>query len=397
MMGKLIVFFVFCIFLQSSFALSISANRQAAEKGEEVQFFGACNDKVEITAFEGERELFSQTANCIANNYILAKIVPMNFPAGEWKIVAKSLDEKEQAFLEVRHSRESAFLLLVFQKPETKKFFRKQKAEITVEITDAGKPVENAVVNFWGANGKIMQLTSAGKGFYTAEHEIHFDERLGKFQLAVAAEAEKNGARFGGESSTEISVEKAVIEIELLEPKHRTIHIGEKTGFAAKALYNGTEGLIEPTLVLYIGDKNFLLEKENGLFSSTTQIEDRFRGKQVLKIVAIDSAGNTGEKSYNVVVQDNPLALISTLLIVGVVVLVALFLFWPIFLGIAGQKAEQKQLRKKRVFLEKNINELQKRYYEGRVKDKQYYKQKLSEMRQELTEANAKLKKDNQQ
>lgn len=396
-MRKIIFSLFFFLMLSSAFSLSLSVNRQSVEKGLEVQFFGDCSEQVAIEAFEGSKELFKESADCAAKKFVLAKRIPMSLPVGTWQIVAESAGEKETVFLEVKNSRESAFLLIVFQRPEGKNVQRKQEIEITAEVTDSGEPVANAVVNFWGAKGEKLQLKGEGNGFYSTKYEMPFDAKLGAFELVVSAEAEKKGAFLGGERSTELMVKKALIEIELLDPKHRNIGIGEKTRFVASALYNGSEQLNQPRVFLVVADYNFEFQREGSEFALTASFGNNLIGERQLKIVAFDGAGNTAVREYVFVLQENPFRAASILLFVGIIVLMALFLYWPFIRRAAAAGKEQKRLLKRKAQLEKNMDGLQQRYYAGRVKDKIFYRQKLVEIENELTEISTRLNKEKQQ
>ncbi len=382
---------LFVLLWQHAFSLSLNTNRNIAEKGQEVQFFGDCGDTVMVSAFEEARELFSEQAECVSGRFLMPMRVPMNLPYGVWRVVAQSPTEKKEASLEVSQSRESAFLLVVFHRPEKKEVRRKQEIEITVEITDSGKPVSGARVNFWGARGEKLQLKDAGNGFYNTEYEMPFDAEQGNFELAVAAEVESKGVFFGGESRAVLSVQNALVEIELLEPKKRGLGIGEKTVFSVSAMYNGIEKLNNPRVFLVAGDKNFEFRNDGERFFLQTSFDASFAGERMIKIVAFDAAGSFGEKEFVFVVQENPFRSFGIMLFVVIILAMALFLYWPFLRHSFWEKSEKKDLGKRREFIEKSIDSLKKRYYGGKIMDKSAYREKLAEMEKELREIGAKL------
>lgn len=392
-MRLLVLVFLACFF-SSAFSLSIASNVSSIEKGQNLELQGKCSESVKLEAFQENKELFEESLECIKGNFLFSKNVAMNLPSGEWKIIAVSGKERSELLLEVKNSRESAFLTIVFQKPEQETIQRKSVLEIVVMVSDAGKKVENAVVHTWNADGKKILLENSGNGFYSAKFEIPFDAVLGEFELVIAAAAEKNGSFVGGETRRKLDVSNALILIELIEPKNRILGVNEGTNFVVSASYNDKTALAESKIFLVAADKNFVFRKQDNLFVLNASFGEELKGEREFRVVAFDSAGNNSAKSFQFVVQENQFRLSLAVLVFFAALIILLFLFWPAVKGFVFSKMQSKQLKKKKILLQKNLVDLQKRYYSGEIKDRQLYKKKASEIQSELSRIEAVLKKE---
>ncbi len=373
-------------------AFSLNISQFGFLKGEEMVISGDCQESVSIQGFLAEKEIFSATANCVNGAYVHREPVSFLFPTGELLITARGGAFLESKKALVRPTRESAFLTISIGSPSQREVSRTEKVIVSVSVSDAGKPVENAVVQSWNPDGKPFRLASTAPGIYSAEVAIPFDADLKPWKIIVVAEAQGALGIVGGEQSFSVPLAQAPIVLEVESPIGQNLSTLQKVLFRVKARYQNGSPLENPIVFLQRNDQNSVLEsKEPGIFEITQTFSSKELGLQKLAFFAMDSAQNRAGKELEFFViedfQSQFVTMLPYLLFIGVLVALVSLVVVP---RIRKQKTEKGMLKRKKE-IEQELASLQKQYFEQNALNKDAFRQKMVALEQELDEINKKL------
>jgi hypothetical protein len=382
--------FLFLFFFVHAF--SLETNQSVFLKGETIVASGACTETVSIEGTQQEKRVFSAVAGCENGSYSIQQPVSFLFPSGELFVSATERAVSETKKIEVKPTRESAFLAVSIESPGETTLPRAAKTTIRVSVLDAGKPVENAVVQSWGINGEQIVLSPVVPGIYAADTMVPFDAELKNWNLFITTEAGAGNETYGGEQSVSIPVVPASISLELISPSGQNLSALQENLFRVKATYPDGSPLNNPVVLLQRNDQTIVLEeKQPGFFETKQVFSGQEIGLQKMVLIAGDSAGNKTSQSISFFVtsdfQSQFVSILPYLLsIVVLVALVALVLV-PV---IRKQKGEKGMVRRKHE-IEQELSVLQKQYFDENSLSKDSYRQKSVSLEQELEEINKKL------
>jgi len=389
---KKFFFLLLLFFVVSAQALSISISQFGFLKGEELIIRGDCDANVSIQGHLVEKEIFSATAECRNGAYVHREPVSFLVPTGELSITASEESFSESKSALVRPTRESAFLTISVGSPSQREVNRTENVVVSVSVSDAGKPVENAVVQSWDPSGKPFRLDSTAPGIYSAEVAIPFDAALKPWNIIVVAEAQGAQGTVGGEQSFSVPLVQAPIVLEVESPTGQNLSSLQKVLFRVKARYQNGSPLENPVVFLQRNDQNIALEsREPGIFETTQTFSSKELGLQKIAFFAMDSAQNRAGKELEFFVtedfQSQFVTMLPYLLSIGVLIALVALVVVP---RIRKQKNEKGMLKRKKE-VEQELAVLQKQYFEQNAMNKDAFGQKMVALEQELDEINKKL------
>lgn len=393
--------FLFCFLLSAVIllpflpAFSMKFDKPYYVKGNDLNVFGECapGSEVSLSAATGENNfVFSEILGCgMDGKYWFAREISFLDPSGDWVVSAKSGSEEEKSRIVVAQNRESSFYLVTFTSPVVEKIGRTSGINVTVKITDSGESVYDANVATWLLSGERVFLRNEGGGIYIMESVIPYDYALGKKDIVVTAESRQGGKVFGGEASTTIDIEKAVIDVNLLEPKARNFDLTSRVNFEVAATYPDGKAIekiaLKPIAILQHADSNIpFIENGNGrhVLSYTPLPSDS--GNTSFTILVFDDAGNSGSESLNITFSCSPVCLVQTY---DLFFLILLLITLPV-LVLAGMKARklfgERSTRDEKEKLEELVKELQEDYFKKAKITPSLYRKTLAEYKARIAE-----------
>ncbi len=374
-------------------ALSIESNTGVYSKGETIQIFGGCDAGIAVSISSIGREISEENVRCINSGFDLNYLIGFSDPAGVWEL--KVTGETEDSItVKVNQARESKFYLVTFLSPSAETHPRGDEINISVRITDTGKPVETENVFTWFPNGRKQRLSPVGEGVYSIGYKIPLDEKLGMWKIYVTVEKETEQGIYGGENSAGTEIGTAPVLIEIIEPKARQFGAGSTVPLQIRANYEGGELPEQMTASVNDGINNFEMESQGGgIFTLNLKTEIGDIGIKRIRFTATDQYGNEGVSAIEITFAEDIIPVVlSVLPYIAVALVILLGIYYRVLPKLRERKSG-KQLSKRRKELKKEMEELQKKYFNKGGISKESYDKKIAAMNSELNETEEKLKK----
>lgn len=390
------IFFLLLFIIPNICSLTLETDNATFQKGEIFRIFGRCTslDTVKVSSFQDIKEIFEESAECSENGtFSLTHQISYLDPEGDWLIFAAEGDENKTNTIRITPTKESSFLVITFLSPSTISHYKNEDLDISVKITDAGQPVEDANVLFWGAEGEKQNLVYKGSGIYSSQYTIPLDTPAEAWDLRVTSLKKAGAQEHGGETKINMEIGSAPLQIDIIWPKAKSIEIRNQATIEAKITYfNGKQ--FDGNAAVEIAGKKFNLERKSEyLYGTTLFISEEYLGTNEFAISAEDKFGNFGKKEVEFVVIGG---IISQLQNAGVYILVAVIIA-AVFIFLAYPRISKNLNLKKLTAEERKLNflieKLQRDYFETNVIDRQTYQKKLAEFEAKLNEAKKKLNK----
>ncbi|GEM_PF-2973784 len=299
-------FFSFALLLAANAAaLSASLDKTVFLKGEMLEISGTAKGTLKITALSNNKNLvFSEKVPLDENNnFAFSQEISFSDPKGSWTLALADSNESISREITVNPVRESEFFAISFLSPASTAFKRLERLELSVKITDAGRPVNGAWVEYWDMSGKRQRLKTTGDGMYGEFIELPIDTELKDRVIPITAFRQIGGKKYGGETSLKLKILPAAISLDVLEPRVNEYVIGKPITLKLLAKYDSGEPLLNQKLAKVFIDNQ---EKDlnvigNGLFFfSFDPLAGKKEAKQVeLKVTVEDSFGNTASKKLS--------------------------------------------------------------------------------------------------
>lgn len=214
--------------------ISVEASKKNFLKGETMAIAGRSSGEALVTAFSGNREIFSETIVPDANkNFSLVYNIGFSDPSGEWVVYA-STPFKEVSEKIVVSADNSKLLEVNFLSPVAAHFEKNSVVSIVAKVSLLGNPVDNAVVDVWGVFGERVRLENTGNGAYSIPYRVPFHAPEGTWELLAVAANEKN---LSGEAKIRLGVLELNPKIELIEPWSGKFSFGQPLVVRIKAYY----------------------------------------------------------------------------------------------------------------------------------------------------------------
>ncbi|MFH1663200.1 MAG: hypothetical protein ABH986_00005, partial [archaeon] len=238
---KAVFLLFFLLLISGAFALTIGVPKGGYSKLEFIDINGiASGELVEVivTSSPGNKEVFSDSVKADSNGiYFLRHFISCIDPAGDWKITVTDRAGTEERIVYVSSSVECEYLRVDFIDPSSSSYFRTQKFDVRVKITDAGTPVNNAEAYFWDFEGKKTRMYFEGNGIYFFDEvEIPVNAQTEKMNLMVASLAGGKETA-GGSNVVVFDVRLVPIKIELINPVVEEFDFGQPLELKVKPVY----------------------------------------------------------------------------------------------------------------------------------------------------------------
>ena len=308
--------------------LTLEVKEDSFEKGDKIVIKGRANVEVEITAYNDEKVVFSEKVPAENNGFFFEYETSFTDPTGEWLIVVKDgLNSKEELVM-VLETRESSFLSLVFLSPAPTTFRRTETIEVSVKVSDAGSPLSEARVYFWGADGEKINLPHTEEGIYSKTYRIPESGIAGPWNLTAVASHRKIGETIGGESKIALYVEKSPLNIVLVDPVNKEFYFDKPVEIKVSVLYYDGSPMSDGNVLVGLsqvtdyGSFPMRLDKD-GLF--VVRVPLLLFENQILSVhfEASDIYGNSTNQIIGFEPRDYLIYLIkANILVIGVVLIV---------------------------------------------------------------------------
>ncbi|MCX8158409.1 MAG: hypothetical protein N3D73_01965 [Candidatus Diapherotrites archaeon] len=345
---------------------------------------GACDDNspIEIIVSVYDIIIINELIDCHNNSFNYEKRISFLYPHGDWEITIQSKKSKVKSKIKVLPSRESSYYVITFLSPILGSYSRESSLKVTVKVTNAGRNVDDANVILWFF--EPIELLNKGDGIYSRDINLRFNERLGNKKLIVTAESKKNNFYFGGEDSIDINIEKAKINIELLEPKEKFFELTDKIYFLVSVSYESGNFLDNNSFVIItFSDSNFFMKRtSNNLFEFSMSISKS--GNFPFSILVYDSAGNNSYLSSNLHLSCSILCLIKIYGAYIISIILIIFILFYLFYERISIHIEEKLLEEEKKRINKLVEELQKEYFVRAVMPYSTYNKTLAEYKSKL-------------
>ncbi len=386
------VLFLLCILISAS-ALSIKAERDEFSKDEEIVVSGNCDNGVEVSFLNSEREIASGRAECLDGQYSFSYQTSFLDPAGIWWVWVKEGTAKRKFQIKLNATRESQFYLITFLSPSEESYFRGQDLNISVRIADAGQNVERAKVYTWDSEGRKLEMRYFSKGVYLVNYRIPNNAKIEDWAIVVTAEKEKFDEKFGGERRINVSVEKAPIAINIIKPEFKNFEVDSTLEVEIVLTYLNGMPVEDANVEMFFGEEIMEMESQGkGVFSQSVVLEREDLGAKKIAILVVDSQDNDANTQLDIIISDSIISKAITLIPIAVVLLgiglIGIFVVKPMI----REKEDVASLKKQQKRLEAQINKLQKDYFARGKVSKEYYKGKSVELQAKLSDLKKKLK-----
>ena len=399
MKPRLLVFAAFLALLAvSAAAVTVELDKSTYFKGQEMGVSGSCtaNETVEVSALLGKAKAFTQAVPCGADGkYSLFQTLSFSMPSGKWVVKAAEGAASDSKEAEVQPTKESDYYLITFVSPAPVKHYKTEALTISVKVTESGEPISGAGVVFYDAEGDLKPLEETGLGVYSAEYSLPYNAPGGNWFLYALAEKETD-KKYGGANSLVVGVDRADLQLEILEPSIQNFDLGTEIPFKVKAIYSGGKPIVNGTAWMeFNGAKTELqaLSSEEGVFTGGFKTKEEHIGSLTFNFVVQDGAQNEGRKAVDMVVtvdrfalfiKNNWLYLVIGLLAAGTAIYVS-------YSKVRG-RLDRKSLLAERAKLREAVRKIQTDYFDKMVIDKNTFKKRLGEAEARLIEIDKSLK-----
>ncbi len=386
---KKILFLLFFLFLFSFvFSLSFELSQGSFTKGEffDVNGFSSGSVNIFVSAFPGEKKVFEAVVQPDENNFFFfRRFIPCTDPLGDWTISFFDSNETIEKMFNVKSSVKCEYLRVNFIDPSSSSYYRTEKFDVRVKITDAGKNVENAEAYFWDFNGNKKRLYNQGNGIYFFEDiGIPVDAEIKEFELmvtAVSGTKEKNG----GSNKVSFEVRSVPITLEVIKPAVREFNFGQSLEIIVKPVYpDGSLAFDAVVRAEYNSEKYTLKEKENGEHYIIIATEDLNAEIFYVNLLVEDAFGNTGSLSLNLEPKGHLYYIIAQNAIVYV--FPVLFIIYVIFVSFKEGRTfvNRLLLKRKRKKLLILMKKLQDDYFNKQLIARTVYLEQYDDYKHEL-------------
>jgi len=303
-MKKLFVLLFFLMLVSFAFSLSVSVPKGNYSKGEYLDINGSASGAVDFvfTSLQGNKNVLNAVKESDGNKeFSFRHFISCTDPSGDWIINIKDeYEEEQQIRIYVNSSVQCEFLRVDFISPSSSSYFRTQKFDVRVKLTDAGKEVNNAEVYFWDFFGDKKRMYFESNGIYYFEGvEIPVDAEIKKWDLmvvSVSGDKEKNG----GSNIVSFDVTKVPIDLKLINPAIKEFTFGKILLLKVKPVYPDSSPAQEVKVWVEYNGMKFDLEDDSlGNYFIDIPTEDLNAEIFYLNVFAEDIYGNSGNLSLN--------------------------------------------------------------------------------------------------
>lgn len=222
-------------------------------------------------------------------------------PDGFWRASVRFTDAHGNAgnastMFEVAAPDLTEYLQMEFASPIfATAYARGDTLRVSVKVTRAGLPMEGASVTCALPSGETVKLLDRGEGFYGENVQVSLNAPLGPWTLQVRGQASVGGSTYSGMATTRITVNKAPVDIEVIEPKKSSFAVGDSVTFRVKVAYRDGTPMELPAIDAVVSGRDLTLRSvDKGVFEASVVVGEEHAGGISFATSLADEAGNTG-------------------------------------------------------------------------------------------------------
>jgi hypothetical protein len=382
--------------LEKPLVFDFRINGDSFSKGDTIEISGTAARDVEIKALNGNRLVFLEHAKAADGNFSFSHKISFLDPSGRWAITVSDGKGTITRRISVSPTRESAFLALTFLSPSPTIFRRTENINVILRVTDAGQPLGDAIVYFWGLAGEKIDVPHTGEGIYSYTYRIPEDAETGKWELKVVASYMKVRSIIGGETAVTVTIEPSPLQVKLISPIAKEFYFGRFLNLKLDLLYSDGSRLHDGNVEVWLsqGDepKRVPMKPTADGHFTTTIVTDNLKNRVLnVTINAGDIFGNSTEQFLQFeprgytqyFVKKNALSIVAVMAF-----LLALAFFW--------YKKSRAYVQRKRLLREKEKilslkKKNQKNYLVDRRISRAIFDKTDAELNMKMKEVEAKL------
>jgi hypothetical protein len=387
-MKKFFVLVFFLFLLSFAFSFDVSSVKGSYSKGEFIDLNGFSSDKVSLVfiASPGEKKVLNSIVQPDSNGFFSFNyFIPCTDPVGQWKVIVSDAESEKELNFYVNSSVECEYLRVDFINPSSSSYFRTQKFDVRVKITDAGKVVDNAEVYFWDFGGNKKRLYFEGNGVYFFEEvEISIDAEVKKWELMVTAFS-PGQEKDGGSNIVSFEIRKVPLQLQLVSPAIKEFNFGKPLDLRIRPVYSDDSPVSGIKVWAEFNNQRAELEEiSSGLYSVVINTADLNAEIFYVNVFAEDNYGNTGSSSFDF----EPKGYLYFYIAQNAIVYIfpALFIFYVLFVSfkegrIFVRRALLKRKRKKLLIL---MKKLQEDYFNQQLISREVYTEQFDDYKRQL-------------
>lgn len=311
-------------------------------------------------------------------------------PHGTWNVALQVGNNTVSDDISVRLPIDTIYYTVEIWSPPGGHFYmRGTEVRISVSVTEAGDPVENAAVSCRSSKGdNLSPFIENSPGRYSLSHTLGWDEPLGKWCISVEAKKIVDAQLKVGGSYTTVEIEPAVIDLERLRPSTNKFVRGETVDIEVRASYpTGTlpENAVV-TVTLPNGENMSLTKGENDTYVGSYEITSENVTGWIMQITATDPYGNRGTDSFAISVA--PPKGSSPILLVLLVVAISLAAgIASSFIALRKRRAGRlKSIKEEKRDIQRAQEDIAVRYFKKGEIPRETYDKLMSELERRFTE-----------
>lgn len=311
-------------------------------------------------------------------------------PDGTWNVTLQVGGATVSDSISVSLPPDTVYYTVEIWSPPKGHFYTKgEEVQISVNVAEAGVPVENAVVSCRSIKGdNIPPFIENSPGHYYMVHAIGWDEPLGKWSISVEAKKMIGNQLRAGGSYTTVEIKPAVINLDILSPTNHRFARGETVGIEVRASYqNGAlpENLLV-TATLPDGENLSLTKGENDTYIGSYEITSENFSGWVMQTTANDPYGNSGTSSLVISVAP-PKGYFPILLVLLVVTISLASGIAPSYIGLRKRRTGRlESIREDKRDVRKAQADIAVRYFKKGEIPRETYDKLMNELERKFTE-----------
>lgn len=378
--------------------LTLVTEEENYVKGEEIHVSGtaygdngATPISCEATLIFSYNEWERRAAISVSNGtYTYDYAISFGDPDGTWDVTLQVEDETVSDNVSVGLPADTVYYTVVISSPpEGHSYLRGAEVRISVNVTEAGVPVENAVVSCRSSKGdNLSPLTENSPGRYSLSYILGWDEPLGKWSISVEAKKITDDKLKAGGSYTTIEIEPAVIDLEILRPTAHNFVRGETVDIEVRASYpnEATPENVVVTATLPNGENMSLTQGENDTYVGSYDITSENITGWIMRITATDSYGNSGDTSFTLSVTPPEGSPPFLLILVVVAIFVAVGITSS-FIALRKRRAGRlRSIKEEKKDIQKAQTDAAVQYFKKGEISRETYDKLMHELERKLTE-----------
>ncbi|MFH0970475.1 MAG: hypothetical protein V1776_03380 [Candidatus Diapherotrites archaeon] len=391
--GIALIFFLIGIFPFVNAEITLSTNQMEYTKGETIIFHveGAPFQSTVINGKMDNRIQFS--LNVVLDDAGKADVnytIPFTNVSGEWELSLSG--ESKSNYVMISPSNASSIFIITFNSPTPSKYARLETIPISVNVTNAGIGVNNAVVHAWTPEGKEIILQNIMDGRYEGSFHAPPSQLLENWLFFVTAEAETENGLRGGENSIALEFKPAILQLDVLTPLPSVIGFQETISITFQFSYPEGKTIDVVSDITFGEEKLTATPIGNGKY--TVEFSPKKDGLNILKVSAFDEFGNS-------VLRDFPFQVRSQLETIWeqnkmlIFVVGSALILLLIFVGYRREKSIAKNKNNEQIQkLQKELQILQKAYYKEQTVDRKTFESESSRIQNEKKALETRIQKE---